>query len=165
MGWAGFLYLYSWYPASSSRTVWHGLATVVNSMRESIHAIRCDFLCLQDTQSKDSIVEDLHELHDSVVEEPVCEGWVLDDSLGSGSPGVRPGVSGRMSLASSGHWRSAALWMKKTVGRSRPSVSTRESRRLIWRCQYCLVCGWRSWIYADPLTAALPPAPSLRGQQ
>ena len=58
-------------------------------MRESIHAIRCDFLCLQDTQSKDSIVEDLHELHDSVVEEPVCEGWVLDDSLGSGSPGVR----------------------------------------------------------------------------
>ena len=39
--------------------------------------------------SKDSSVEDLHKLHDSVVEEPVCEGWVLDDCLGSGSPGVR----------------------------------------------------------------------------
>ena len=39
--------------------------------------------------SKDSSVEDLHELHESVVEEPVCEGWVLDDCLGSGSPGVR----------------------------------------------------------------------------
>ena len=36
--------------------------------------------------SKDSSVEDLHELHDSVIEEPVCEGWVLYDSLGSGSP-------------------------------------------------------------------------------
>ena len=44
--------LYSWYPASSSRRVWHGLATVVDSMRESIHAFRCDFLCLQDTQSE-----------------------------------------------------------------------------------------------------------------
>ncbi|CAI8041673.1 hypothetical protein GBAR_LOCUS23141, partial [Geodia barretti] len=48
----GFLCLYSWYPASSSRRVWHGLATVVNSMRESIHALRCDLLCLQDTQSE-----------------------------------------------------------------------------------------------------------------
>ena len=26
--------------------------TVVDSMRESIHALRCDFLCLQDTQSE-----------------------------------------------------------------------------------------------------------------
>ena len=25
---------------------------VVDSMRESIHALRCDFLCLQDTQRK-----------------------------------------------------------------------------------------------------------------
>ena len=48
----GFICLYSWYPASSSRRVWHGLATVVDSMRESIHALRCDFLCLQDTQSE-----------------------------------------------------------------------------------------------------------------
>ena len=29
--------------------------------------------------SKDSSVEDLDELNYSVVEEPVCEGWVLDD--------------------------------------------------------------------------------------
>ena len=27
-------------------------ALVVDSMRESIHALRCDFLCLQDTQRK-----------------------------------------------------------------------------------------------------------------
>ena len=27
----GFICLYSWYPASSSRRVWHGLATVVDS--------------------------------------------------------------------------------------------------------------------------------------
>ena len=40
--------------------------------------------------SKDSNVEGLEELHDSVVEEPVCEGgWVVDDCLGSGSLGVR----------------------------------------------------------------------------
>ena len=39
--------------------------------------------------SKDSSVEDLDELNESVVEEPVCEGWDPDDSLGSGSPGVR----------------------------------------------------------------------------
>ena len=39
--------------------------------------------------SKDSSVEDLDEFNDSVVEEPVCEGWILHDSLGSGSPGVR----------------------------------------------------------------------------
>ena len=39
-------------PASSSRRVWHGLPTVVDSTRESIHALRCGFLCLQGTQSK-----------------------------------------------------------------------------------------------------------------
>ena len=39
--------------------------------------------------SKDSSVEDLHKLHDSVVEEPVCKGWVLDGWVGSGSAGVR----------------------------------------------------------------------------
>ena len=42
-----------------------------------------------------SIVEDLDKLHDSVVEEPVREGWILDYCLGSGSPGVR--VVGQMS--------------------------------------------------------------------
>ena len=36
----------------SSWRVWHWLATVEDSMRESIHALRCDFLCLQGTQSK-----------------------------------------------------------------------------------------------------------------
>ena len=39
--------------------------------------------------SKDSNVEGLDKLHDSMVEEPVCEGWVLNDCLGTGSPGVR----------------------------------------------------------------------------
>ena len=39
--------------------------------------------------SKDSSVEDLDKLYNSVIKEPVCEGWVLDDCLGSGSPGVR----------------------------------------------------------------------------
>ena len=41
------------------------------------------------SSSKDSGVEGLEELHDSMVEEPVGEGWVVDDSLGAGSPGVR----------------------------------------------------------------------------
>ena len=48
----GLDYFYSCSPASSSRRVWHGLATVVDSMRESIHAIRCDFLSPQGTQSE-----------------------------------------------------------------------------------------------------------------
>ena len=41
MGWA----ISWWSPASDT-----GLAT--DSMRESIHALRCELLCLQDTQSK-----------------------------------------------------------------------------------------------------------------
>ena len=45
MGWAGLL-------AQSPARVWHGLATVVDSMRESMHALRCGFLFLQSTQSK-----------------------------------------------------------------------------------------------------------------
>ena len=49
--WAGLLIcVYSWSPAGSSWRVWHGLATAVDSMQESIHAVSCDFLCLQDTQ-------------------------------------------------------------------------------------------------------------------
>ena len=54
--WAGLLacvYLRS--PTSSSQRVWN-LATVIDSMRESIHAIRCHFLCLQDTQQADPVV-------------------------------------------------------------------------------------------------------------
>ena len=39
---------YSWSPASSSRRVWHGLPTLVDCMRESIHALCSNFLCLQD---------------------------------------------------------------------------------------------------------------------
>ena len=39
--------------------------------------------------SKYSDVEDLDKLHDPVVEEPVSKSWVLNDCLGSGSPGVR----------------------------------------------------------------------------
>ena len=50
LGWA--IGVYSWYPASSSRRVWHGLATVVQCMWESIHTLCCGFLCLQVTQSK-----------------------------------------------------------------------------------------------------------------
>ena len=39
--------------------------------------------------SKDSYIESPEELHNSVVEEPVSKSWVLNDCLGSGSPGVR----------------------------------------------------------------------------
>ena len=35
-------------PASSSQRVLHGLATALDRMRESIHALRCVFLCLQE---------------------------------------------------------------------------------------------------------------------
>ena len=50
--WTGlFVCVYSWSPASSSRRFWHGLVTVVDSLRASIHAIRCDFLSPQGTQS------------------------------------------------------------------------------------------------------------------
>ena len=51
MGWAfyaftrGVLLMARW-------RVWHGLATVVDSVRESIHVLRCDFLCLQDTRGR-----------------------------------------------------------------------------------------------------------------
>ena len=46
MEWAIILVVcvYSWSPASSVRRVRQGPATVVDSMRESIHAVRCDFL-------------------------------------------------------------------------------------------------------------------------
>ena len=40
-------------PLVAPPRVWHRLATVVwDSMRESIHDLRCGFLCLQDTQGK-----------------------------------------------------------------------------------------------------------------
>ena len=39
--------------------------------------------------SKDSDIESREELHNLVVEEPVCNSWVLDDTLDSGTPGVR----------------------------------------------------------------------------
>ena len=42
MGWA-----YAFTHASSSRRVWHGLATAVDSIRNAIHALRCGFLCLK----------------------------------------------------------------------------------------------------------------------
>ena len=77
------------------------------------------------SSSKDSSVEGPEELHDSMVEEPVGEGWVVNDSLRAV---LDSGLLGQMSRASSGHWRSAALWVKKTVGR--PRVSTMERRRL-----------------------------------
>ena len=54
-------------PASSSRRVWHGLVTVVDSMRESIHAIRCDFLSPQGT----------HERADRCGRSNSTEGFVL----------------------------------------------------------------------------------------
>ena len=48
----GYLYAFTRGPplVASSRRVWHGLVTVVDSMQESIHAIRCDFLSPQGTQ-------------------------------------------------------------------------------------------------------------------
>ena len=45
--WAGLAFPCGLPLYSSLRTVWHGLATVVDSMRESVHALRCDFLCLK----------------------------------------------------------------------------------------------------------------------
>ena len=36
----------------TSSPVGHGLATLVDSMRESIYALRCDSFCLQSAQSK-----------------------------------------------------------------------------------------------------------------
>ena len=39
--------------------------------------------------SKHFEVEHFDKLHDPMVEEPVCKGWVLDDCLGTGCPGVR----------------------------------------------------------------------------
>ena len=41
------------------------------------------------TGSKDFNIEGLDKLHDSVVEEPACEGWVLNYCPGTVSPGVR----------------------------------------------------------------------------
>ena len=48
----GFSFLYSLYPASSSRRVWHGLATVVDCMRELIHALRCDFCAFKSERTR-----------------------------------------------------------------------------------------------------------------
>ena len=47
-----FVCVNSWSPASSSRRVRHWLVTVVDSMRESIHTICCDFLSPQGTQER-----------------------------------------------------------------------------------------------------------------
>ena len=82
--------------------------------------------------TKHSDIVGLDELHDSVVEEPIRDGWILDYSFD-----LELGSSGQMRFASSGHWRSVALWVKKMVGS--PSVSTMESSRQRWRYQYCLV--------------------------
>ena len=75
--------------------------------------------------SEDSCVEGLDELHDPVVEKPVREGRVVMTALARAVS--ESGLSEQMSPASSGHWRSAALWVKMMVGK--PSVSTMESRR------------------------------------
>ena len=49
--WAGFSFsCYSW-SLASSRRVWRGLTTLLDSMREAIHALRCIFWCLRGTQS------------------------------------------------------------------------------------------------------------------
>ena len=39
--------------------------------------------------STDSDIESLEELHNTVVEEPVSKGWVLNDSLGTSCPEVK----------------------------------------------------------------------------
>ena len=74
---------------------------------------------------------DIVGLDDSVVEESETAGFSmtalvrLDLELRS---------SGQMRFASSGHLRSAALWVKKMVGS--PSVSTVQSSGERWRYQY-----------------------------
>ena len=70
--------------------------------------------------SKHLDVVGLDEVLDSVVEKPVRDGWILDDSFGIGGSGVRV-----IWTASSGHLRSAALCVRQMVGS--PSVSTMES--------------------------------------
>ena len=85
--------------------------------------------------TKNTNVEGINKLVNAFVKEPVSNGRVscrallwLELELGS---------SGQMRRASSGHWRSAALCVKKMV--SRPSVSTMAMRRLCCLNQYCLV--------------------------
>ena len=97
------------------------------------------------SSSKDSSVEGLEELHDLMVEEPSPHPLLAPPRGGGALSNVsiyfawlsmtalvravlESGLLGQMSFASSGHYRSAALWVKKTVGR--PRVSTMERRRL-----------------------------------
>ena len=59
----------------------------------------------------------LDELHNSLIEEPVCDGWILNDSFSSACFGVRiyileSGSLGLVRRASTGHCRSAALCEK-----------------------------------------------------
>ena len=72
--------------------------------------------------------------------------WMMEEPVGSlGSPAGRAflrlelesGSSGQMRRASFGHWRSAAVCVKKMVGR--PIVSTMAMRRLRCLNQYCLI--------------------------
>ena len=34
-------------------------------------------------------IESIDKLQDSVIEEPISNSWILDDSLGTGRPGIR----------------------------------------------------------------------------
>ena len=52
MGWASNLHAFTRGLPLIARGESHGLATVVDSMRESIYTIHCDFLSLQGIQSE-----------------------------------------------------------------------------------------------------------------
>ena len=80
-------------------------------------------------------VECIHKRQDSMIEEPNSKAWVFNHSLTPCSTIIM--VSTFSSLANSGHCRSAALRVKKMVGR--PRVSTIEIRRLLCFSQNCCV--------------------------
>ncbi len=98
---------------------------------------------------EDTLVEYIHEFDDSLIEEPISQTWILLDRvvlvLGSSTPRRR---------ANSGHWRSAALWVKNTVGS--PSVSTIATRRL-----FCLNQNWRVPLRLAPKWSTLLEKASL----
>ena len=68
-------------------------------------------------------IEGFYELTDRVGKKPICNSWILRH--GSAAAGAAVRWSGQMRRASSGHWLSAALWVKNTV--DMPRVSTMEN--------------------------------------
>ena len=82
--------------------------------------------------SQDANVEYIDELAGPVIKKPISDSWfsvTADMQLE-----LQCGWSGQMRRASSGHWPSAALRVKNTVGS--PRVSTIEISLLLCLNQY-----------------------------